>query len=447
MSENKIICDLDLERVVLGSIMCNPLAFHEISDILSVDCFVDENHKAVYEAIVVISDAGNDADLTAVATRLKGTVRASVVAEISSCGRYSNLDTYAKVLAELHIRRQLSALGSYLAAKSQSDEADVADTVSYADEVLSNVFNVRAANISTMSDAISGVFRIAERNAKSDTVLTGTPTGLSEFDRKSGGLQKSDLVIVAAETSQGKTSLAISVMKNAAEDGAKIAFYSLEMKKEQIAARMMAIESGIPSNEILFSRMSGSQFKHLDKSVSQMHNLPVYFDDNSTSGIDSIIASIRSMKLKYNIDGVVVDYLQILNVNMKSANKEQQMADVARRLKNTAKDLDIWVIALSQLNRDASNPVPNINRLRDSGQIAEAADVVMFIYRPEVYGRYFPEPFQHVGTGGKALIDVAKGRNIGLLKFITSFDTRTTHFLDLTDMVEVSEKHKEDEPF
>jgi len=140
-----------------------------------------------------------------------------------------------------------------------------------------------------------------------------------------------------------------------------------------------------------------------------------------------------------------VDYLQILNVNQKAQNKEQAMGDVARRLKNLAKDLDIWVIALSQLNRDMQNPIPNLNRLRDSGQIAEAADIVMFVYRPEVYGKYFPEPFANQSTQGTAMIDIAKGRNIGLLKFICSFDAKTTHFRELDHSVTVG--INEDMPF
>src|SRR5690606_7369355 len=128
-----------------------------------------------------------------------------------------------------------------------------------------------------------------------------------------------------------------------------------------------------------------------------------YFDENSTSNIDKIIASIRSMKNKHNITGAVIDYLQILTVNQKSANKEQAMGEAARRLKNLAKDLDIWIIALSQLNRDNFNPVPSLNRLRDSGQIGEAADVVMFIYRPEIYNKAYPQPFSNYATNGTAM--------------------------------------------
>lgn len=227
------------------------------------------------------------------------------------------------------------------------------------------------------------------------------------------------------------TSLAVSIMRNAADFGAKIAMYSMEMKKEQITARILSMESGVPANQIMYSRLTDSQLQAVDKGIGKVSGKGIYFDDRSTSNIDTIISSIRYMKLKYGIDGAIVDYLQILNVNMKGANKEQQMGDVARRLKNLAKELDIWIIALSQLNRDTMNPVPTLARLRDSGQIAEAADVVILIYRPEVTKKSYPSDFSNVETKGTAMIDIAKGRNIGLLRFICGFNAATTCFYNL----------------
>ena len=241
------------------------------------------------------------------------------------------------------------------------------------------------------------------------------------------------------------TSLAIKMAMNC---NAPVAFYSMEMKKEQIAARMVSIASGIPSNEILFSKLDSGQLQRVDKGIAKVENYPVFFDDRSTSNIDTILASIRMMKAKYGIKGVVVDYLQILNVNMRGSNKEQQMGDAARRLKNIAKELDIWIIALSQLNRDSSNPVPSLARLRDSGQIAEAADMVILIYRPEVYGesKRFPEGFQGYETKGYALIDVAKGRNVGLVKFLVGFHSKTTNFFDIGDAPKLT-NNEDEEPY
>ena len=222
------------------------------------------------------------------------------------------------------------------------------------------------------------------------------------------------------------------------------------MKKEQITARILSMESGVPANEIMYSRLSESQLQSVDKGIGKISGKGIYFDDRSTSNIDTILSSIRHMKLKFGIDGAIVDYLQILNVNMKGANKEQQMGDVARRLKNLAKELDIWIIALSQLNRDTMNPVPSLARLRDSGQIAEAADIVVLVYRPEVKNNCYPDEFANVSTIGTAMIDIAKGRNIGLLKFICGFNALTTCFYDLETVplgLNSSNTDSDDDPF
>ena len=305
--------------------------------------------------------------------------------------------------------------------------------------------SVSSSDIQTLKDAIKSDYKQIDRNLKGEE-LTGTDTGFKQINKASGGLQKSDLIIIAGETSSGKSSMALALTDKAAKSGSGVAIYSMEMKKEQLAARLISMNSGVPSNEILFSKLDENYLQIVDSGVNKIYGLPIYFDDKSTSNIDMILASIRSMKIKYNISGAVVDYLQMLNVNQKSLNKEQAMADAARRLKNLAKELDIWVIALSQLNRDMQNPVPNLNRLRDSGQIAEAADIVMFVYRPEVYGKYYPEPFANYNTKGTAMIDIAKGRNIGLLKFICGFEGKTTKFYEL-DEAQVSSLPKEEMPF
>ena len=239
----------------------------------------------------------------------------------------------------------------------------------------------------------------------------GTPTGFREIDRR-GGLVPTDLIVIAGGTSQGKTSLATSIAVNAMRAGRKVAFYSMEMDRRQICARILAEKTGASSRAILSGNLSDGQY------------------------VDSILASMRVMKARHGIAGAVVDYLQILNVNTKSRSDsaEQILADAARRLKNIAKDLGIWVIALSQLNRNgAESQPPALSRLRSSGQIAEAADVVMLLWRPEAYGGSvrFPEPFDQCGTRGMAMVDVAKGRSMGTFRFLCGFDGETTRFYDV----------------
>ena len=228
--------------------------------------------------------------------------------------------------------------------------------------------------------------------------------------------------------------------RSAIENNAKVAFYSMEMTKEQLTARLISAKTNIPANVILYSgSLMPGELELISQARAMLPGDNLYFDDKSTSNIDSILLSIRMLKMQKDIDGAVIDYLQILNVNSRnnSFSREQAMGEAARRLKNLAKELNIWVVAISQLSRDSTSPEPNLNRLRDSGQIGEAADVVILVYRPEYYNRAYPAPYDNKNdypTEGTAMIDVAKGRNIGTFKFFMGFNKKTTSFFK-TDLI------------
>ena len=437
------------ERLVLGTIMTERNALNEVRDILSPDCFYDKLHRAVYEAITAIDARGESPDLVTVANEMRkqsDTVDFYTLSKISGC--YTNdIYQHAAILHDKEKRRRFIEIGTIMQQKAYSESEDIVDILTEAEDSLKGLFQASKDNVATLKEAIKGVSDQMYLNASDDKPLTGTPTGFSKIDGRSGGLQKSDLIVVAADTSSGKTSWAIALTLSAAKYRHGVAFYSMEMKKEQIAARMISIESGIPANEIMYSKLSTEQFDRIDRGIGKIYDKPVYFDDRSTSNIDTILASIRTMKFKYGISGAIVDYLQILSVNMKGSNTEQQMGEAARRLKNLAKELDIWIVALSQLNRDSINPVPSLARLRASGQIAEAADVVMLIYRPELYGKYYPEPFQNADTHGTAMIDIAKGRNIGLAKFLVRFEATNTRFSEMESGFVPTFPEPEEEPF
>ena len=215
----------------------------------------------------------------------------------------------------------------------------------------------------------------------------------------------------------------------------------------QLTARLLSMQSGVSSDTILYGRPDEIELVSIDKAVGLLADKALLFDERSTPNIDTIINTIRIMKKRFNIRGAVVDYLQILSVNSRMYNKEQQMGEAARRLKNLAKELDIWVMALSQLNRDKDNPEPNINRMRDSGQIAEAADVVILVYRPEKYGKRYGGDFSNVDPKDTALINVAKGRNIGTFKFICGFNESCTKFYPLDEEPTIATPIEEDAPF
>lgn len=430
MEINVQLRDEDSEKIVLGTIITERNALEEVRELLSKDSFYNPFHLQIYEAILQVASSGSRPDVVAVKNKL---IANGVKFDLMEYMRIASnctfdLYQYAARLHDLAIRRKFWDIGQYLVSNSYSEAEDILDVSNSVSNELASLFKSSSTTISTINDGLESVYGMINDNLLGNRQLTGTPTGFEKIDSKSGGLQKSDLIIIAGETSQGKTSFAVSIMRNAASLGAKIAMYSMEMKKEQITARILSMESGVPANQIMYSRLTDSQIQAIDVGVGKMSGKGIYFDDRSTSNIDTIISSIRYMKLKFGIDGAIIDYLQILNVNMKGANKEQQMGDVARRLKNLAKELDIWIIALSQLNRDTMNPVPTLGRLRDSGQIAEAADVVILIYRPEVNNKSYPNDFSNVDTKGTAMIDIAKGRNIGLLRFICGFNAATTCF-------------------
>lgn len=440
--------DPDAERLVLGTIMTERRALNDVRDLLTPECFYDPFNRAIFEAILAIDARGESPDMVMVSNEMKkrdGQTDFLRIAQTGTC-HTSDIYQHAALLHDKEKRRRFIEIGMTLQARAFSESDDIVDILAETEDSLKSLFQSAKGNIFTIRDAIKGVTEQMSLNASDDKPLTGTPTGFSKIDSRSGGLQRSDLVVIAADTSSGKTSLAIAFTLSAAKYGHGVAFYSMEMKKEQIAARMIAIESGISASDIMYSKLNTEQFEQIDAGIGKIYDKPVYFDDRSTSNIDTILASIRTMKLKYGIAGAVVDYLQILSVNMKGSNTEQQMGEAARRLKNLAKELDIWIVALSQLNRDNINPVPTLARLRASGQIAEASDVVMLIYRPELYGKYYPDPFQNADTQGTAMIDIAKGRNIGLMKFLVRFDARTTHFMEM-DAAFAPARAVEEEPF
>lgn len=437
----------EAEKVVLGTIITESNILDEIRDILPADAFYITKNKEIYQCALDISDRGEHVDIITVVNecqKKKIDVTAFDVAQLQQ--NYSPIiNDHIGILVEKYRRRKLFEIGAILQSNSYSEVNGISEVLSEVKEKLDGLFTSSRESVYTIRDAVQSVYDNIDKNLRGSSSLTGNPTGFTLLDKRSGGLQTSDLVIVAADSSQGKTSFAIKLVMNC---GCPVAFYSMEMKKEQIAARMMSIESGVPANEILFSKLDSGRIQQIDKGVSRVIENPIYFDDRSTSNIETILASIRMMKIKYGIKGAVVDYLQILNVNMKGSNKEQQMGDVARRLKNIAKELDIWVIALSQLSRDNQNPVPSLTRLRDSGQIAEAADMVILIYRPEVYGKKYPEEFSSKSTEGTAMIDVAKGRNVGLMKFLVGFDAKTTNFYELDNNIkEVKDESPHGLPF
>lgn len=435
-NSNVLVNDYKEERYVIGCLLSFSNAYTIVFPYLDEDCFYDKKCQEVWKMIDSMSKKCIPVDLISVSAELLK--RNSTISQIDlieysdSATTTVNLEYHAKRLKELSTRRKFWIIGQNLIKAGISEGIEISEIQQKTMDNFCHVLD-KTDGFSTLTDALQSLNDIILRNASSDSIITGTKTGMTKFDEK-GGLQKSDLIIVAGETSMGKTSLALSMTRNAIENNAKVAFYSMEMTKEQLSARLLSAKTNIPANNILYSgSLVPSEMRMIDDARGKLPGENLYFDDKSTSNIDSILLSIRMLKMQKNIDGAVIDYLQILNVNSRNGNisREQAMGDASRRLKNLAKELNIWIIALSQLSRDSTNPEPNLNRLRDSGQIGEAADVVILVYRPEYYNRSYPSPYDNkedYPTEGTAMIDVAKGRNIGTFKFFLGFDKKTTNF-------------------
>ena len=431
-----LVNDTKAEQYVIGSLLVDPTAYTLVSQYLDEDCFYDPMCRDIWKAVDNMGKQGMPIDVISVSAELskqKSNVTALDLMNISAqIASSAHVEYHAIRLQDLGRRRKLWVVGQQLSKVGLSEEILTADAHQEAIESIGGVFE-KADGVFTLDDAMNSLNEIMVKNATVGGVTTGTKTGMERFDEK-GGLQKSDLIIVAGETSQGKTSLALCMTRHAIENGAKVAFYSMEMTKEQLTARLLSAKTNIPANNILYSgSLAPSEIRMIDDARGKLPGENLFFDDKSTSNIDSILLSIRMLKMQKDIDGAVADYLQILNVNSRSTSfsREQAMGDAARRFKNLAKELNIWIIALSQLSRDSNCPEPNLNRLRDSGQIGEAADVVILVYRAEYYNRAYPAPFDNKDdypTDGTAMIDVAKGRNIGTFKFFMGFNKNTTNF-------------------
>lgn len=451
------INDYNCECAVIGSLLGRSQRIAEVRDLLTDDCFYNARNRELYNALLELNDQEGTYDFVNLFALLRKHGSTFTPADILAYEEYMSINDpieYALRLRDLASRRRLWQLGHQLIMSCQGESEELADIQQHAQSVIENLYAKQRGCFTTLAETYEEIHKQMMDNANHVQNNRGTLTGYEEIDRR-GGLQPSDLIIIAGETSQGKTAFATSLALSAIQHDHCVAFYSMEMTALQLTARITAMQSGVTTHRILQEELDTNLISFIDSKMRTEHSARLFFDDTSTSSVDAILNSIRTMKIKHDIRGVLIDYLQIANVNMHVQNKEQAMGETARRLKNLAKELDIWIIALSQLNRNKDNPEPTMARLRDSGQIGEAADVVMLVYRPEYYGRAFPEPFKQQQTAGRAMIDVAKGRNCGVFKFLCGFDAARVHFFPLSELqqnaarsdIEQQKPHGEDMPF
>lgn len=427
------------EQVVIGTLLNYPKEWAENADLLSSELFTNYQCLTIYTLIKGVADRGEQADIISVTAELAKTKTQGVtpmdILDISNHVAVGGVRQQVLRLAELQRRRELWRIGQHMIQAGTDESEPIEDVQASAMQELGDLFASASTEIQSIAQVASSYTENIINANREGRRLQGAPTGFATIDQR-GGLQPSDLFVIAADSSQGKSSLALNMAENAAKSGYPCAYYSMEMTADQLFARILATETGLPSNVLNTRPLTDEQLSRYQSASASVSQLPLFFDERSTSSLDGILSSIRTMVFRHHIKVAIVDYLQILNVNMKNVNKEQAMADAARRFKNLAKELGICIVLLSQLNRDRDNPQPSMARLRDSGQIAEAADVVLLIYRPEVYGsRYkYPDELSKVSTEGTAMLHVCKGRNVGTFRFVVGFNASLTKFYQLDTM-------------
>lgn len=451
--EKQLLSDTECEKQVIGALLTVE-KYRECSEFLSGECFTSKIYRHIYKAIGSITDQGDRPDPISVYAYLQQHPREGVEVDITdimaiqmAVATTATLDQNCRRLADLNQRRKMYVIGCRL-AKAGTDEVEATDTIR--DECvkdLQGLDETPQTTIKPISAAIRELDTIVQGNINGDHPR-GIPTGFAYLDEK-GGLQPTDLWIIAAEFSQGKTSLALDMCVNAASYGYPSAFYSTEMMSTQLTARLLSAKMVVSSRTILQSPLSPEQMKKYDEAIYEVGGLPIFFDDTSTLNVEKISSSIRSLVRKKGVKVAFVDYLQVLQTNEKMNRTEEQFFGVvARKFKNLAKELQITIVLLSQIARSKDTTEPTLSRIRGSGQITEAADVVLLIYRPEMYGKAYADHRINVDPSGTAQIKLAKGRNIGTGDFICGFDASTTHFYELTTIPTIGEiKHDPDRPF
>lgn len=416
-----------IELAVLSLILNNEGLYVANSEIFNREIFFTEFSRNILAGYKKIMDDGRKPDLVTLSNESK--VDLMTLSDIYTSIDYNyDFQTSIQALVENSISHNLLALCYYMQTELKKD-TDPLTVIEKIKEVISTNELSPIKRLNSINDHIKSLIQyLADRK---DQKIVGQKTGLTKWDEFTGGLQPSDLIVVAGETSSGKTSLALTMAYNAAVNhGGTIGIWSLEMSNIQLTARLVSMETKVSSKKMLLYPLNSYDFMQL----SQMNLLPnsaIYIDDCTNSSIDYILSGIRMAKLRYGIKVAMVDYLQLINSNNPKDNEETKIGNNTRKLKNIAKELDITVILLSQLARDKQKPKPTLARLRGSGQIEEAADIVALIWRPEVYGitTYDNAP-DSISTTGTAELLIEKGRNIGTGRMYLNFNPQITYFSD-----------------
>lgn len=429
---------LESERALLGSLLLKPDAIHDVSDLIRPESFYAEKHRHIFDAMRELVERGEPIDMLSLGERLNGKgllERAggrAYLAELASASPApGNFNHYAELVVRKHIMRSLIDCASEITESAYDDGVDTAVALDSAEKAIYAIGNSSAVHkFVAIKDKMDDAWERIESMSKNDGAIRGVPTGFPDLDTLMSGLHKSDLIILAARPSMGKTSLALDIARNAAvRYDIPVGIFSLEMSSEQLVDRMLSAESFIDSWKMRTGSVRNEDdFGKIRDALETLSKAPIYIDDKPAQNILSMRAVARRLKRERGIGLIIVDYLQLMApTNTKASDSMvQQVTEISRSLKQLAREIEVPVIALSQLSRavEQRGGKPRLSDLRDSGSIEQDADVVMFIHREDKINKESDRP-------NIAEILIEKHRNGPTGKVELYFDEKRTSFMPM----------------
>lgn len=438
--------NIEAEQSVLGTVLLSDHSLSAVLELLVSKDFYKDTHKLIFEAMIVLFEKNEPQDIITVSNKLKDLNQlddAGGVAYLATLTSIvpvtANIFHYAKIIRQKAVLRNLIAVNTEIAGRCYEEQGDIDILVDEAEQAIFEIARSKSdQSFTPLKRIIPGAFETVEMLYKRKEMITGVPTGFTELDKMTAGMQPSDLIILAGRPSMGKTAFAMNIAQNAALlDKTGVAIFSLEMSKEQLAMRLLCSTGHIDSQRVRTGKLREEDWPKLSRAVGMLTDAPMYIDDTPAISVLEMRAKVRRLAARYPLGMIIVDYLQLMR-GRNTENRTQEISEISRSLKAMAKELKVPVIALSQLNRSLeSRPDkrPMMSDLRESGAIEQDADVICFIYRDEVYNKAEDNP-----NRGLAEIIIGKQRNgptgtvkLTFIKEFTMFENLTVY--DEPDMM------------
>ena len=437
---------VELEEAVLGALMLEKDSIITVQEFLVPDSFYKPEHRTIYRAIEELSAELKPIDLYTVTERLKVQKQlkevggAPYLAQLTQkVGSAANVEFHAKIIAQKYVQRELIRSATEIQRRSYDESTDVTELIGFAE---GEIFKVAEGHVKrsvqSAHDILARALSQIEEASKNSSSINGVPSGFTAIDKVTLGWQLSDLIIIAARPSMGKTAFVLSMARNiAVEHERGVGFFSLEMSSVQLMMRLIIAETGLNGQDVKSGRLTPEQWRHLEAATKPLGDAPLFIDDTPALSVFEFRSKARRLKMHNNIEIIIIDYLQLMTGGAagNGGNREQEVAFISRTLKAIAKELNVPIIALSQLNRSTElrggSKRPQLSDLRESGAIEQDADIVAFIHRPEYYGILQTEDGH--STAGMAEIILAKHRNGAVTDVNLRFLKDQARFADLDD--------------